>query len=231
MDQEFAWRDLMEGCFHDDDDMNLRAIPSGRSRSERSPSPTTTTTRTQRERSRSRDNLYKVEGQMTKEEAETMLQALLSEESQVELETKSFGEVLSFGNDKVLMELRSEVPFVFRIAELDLTSRFEDTVHVIKLDLPSCFTGFQTLECKPQAESDQGKQVTIKFKTINKKDASALRESGVCFIWCHDGMYLKSMGGITASMFNPPLVSRKTRYELEKQHVAPTVFFNFEDEV
>ena len=221
----------MEGCLHDDDDMNLRAIPSGRSRSERSPSPTTTTTRTQRERSRSRDKLYKVKGQMTKEEAETMLQALLSEESQVELETKSLGDTLSFGDDKVLMELRSEAPFVFRIADLDLTSRVDDTDNVIKLDFPSCFTYFQSLECKPQAESDLGKQVTIKFKTINKKDASALRKSGVYFIWCHNGMYLQSMGGITGSMFNPPLVSRKTRYELEKQHVAPTVFFNFENEV
>lgn len=222
----------MEGCaaFHDDDDMNLRAIPSERSRSERSPSPKAVTTRTQRERSRSRDNLYKVEGQLTKEEAETMLQALLSEESQVESETKSFGDKLSFGNDKVLMELRSEVPFVFRIADLDLPSRVDDTEHVIKLDFPSCFTYFQSLECKPQAESDMGKQATIKFKTINKKDASALRGSGVYFIWCHNGVYLQSMGGITASMFNPPLVSRKTRYELEKRNVAPTVFFNFENE-
>lgn len=159
-----------------------------------------------------------------------MLEALLNEESRVESETKSLGDQLSFGEDKVLIELRSEAPFVFRIADLDLPSRVDNAEHVVKLDLPSCFTGFQTLACKPQDDVDLGKQVTTKFKTVDKKHALTLKNSGIYFIWHHEGKYLASMNGITASMFTHRVTTRKTRYELEKHYVAPTVFFNFENE-
>lgn len=218
----------MEGCsayIDRDADMPLE------SRFERSSSPKAKSAcRTQRERSRSRDDLYQPSVRLSKEKAEELLEALLNEESRVESETKSLGDELSFGEDKVLLELRSEAPFVFRIADLDLPSRVDNAEHVVKLDLPSCFTGVQTLACKPQDDAGLCKQVTTKFKTVDTKHALALRNSGIYFIWHHDGMYLASMGGITASMFTPSVTSRKTRYDLEKQYVAPTVFFNFEDE-